>query len=268
VYIEPPECYDFYINHDHLEENPLTKHIWETFFDSHAEHYMKNGFTKHTLQEVDFLIEELKLPPGSRILDIGCGTGRHSIELTRRGYSMTGVDISTGMLREAETAAKEAGVTVEWVHSDAVQFEATRPYDAVICLCEGAFGLLNRDEDPTEHALKIFGNMNHALKPGAQLVLTTLNAYAKIRELTQEDIDAGRFDPVTMIESHVTTWDLPEGKKEVQVRERRYFPSELRLLLQTCGFAVENIWGGTAGNWKRKALNLDEIEIMLVARKK
>ncbi|UEC43101.1 MAG: hypothetical protein METHAR1v1_1080006 [Methanothrix sp.] len=53
------------------------------FFDAHAPIYYDNVFTKNTLQEVDFLIEELALPPAGSILDVGCGTGRHSIELAQ-----------------------------------------------------------------------------------------------------------------------------------------------------------------------------------------
>ena len=62
-------------------------------------------------------------------------------------------------------------------------------------------------------------------------------------------------------------WDLPEGKKQVEVKERRYFPFELKQMFSQVGLKVENIWGGTAGNWKRQNNNLDEIEIMVVATK-
>lgn len=71
---------------------------WEEFFDAHAPVYEDNIFTKNTLPEMDLLIEELSLPPGGSILDVGCGTGRHSIELARRGYSVTGLDLSPEML--------------------------------------------------------------------------------------------------------------------------------------------------------------------------
>ncbi len=74
------------------------KSVWETFFDAHAEIYDENVFTKNTVNEVDFLLEELGLAPGGSVLDVGCGTGRHSIELAKRGYSVTGLDISSEML--------------------------------------------------------------------------------------------------------------------------------------------------------------------------
>jgi cyclopropane fatty-acyl-phospholipid synthase-like methyltransferase len=89
------------------------KTTWERFFDAHAPIYDLNGFTKNTTKEVDFLIEELALPPGGSVLDVGCGTGRHSIELAKRGYAVTGLDLSTEMLARATEASKAAKLNVE-----------------------------------------------------------------------------------------------------------------------------------------------------------
>jgi 2-polyprenyl-3-methyl-5-hydroxy-6-metoxy-1,4-benzoquinol methylase len=82
------------------------KSTWEEFFDAHAPIYEDNVFTKNTIREVDFLIEELSLPPAGSILDVGCGTGRHSIELARRGYSVNGLDLSREMLGRAAASAE------------------------------------------------------------------------------------------------------------------------------------------------------------------
>ena len=240
---------------------------WEEFFNGHAPVYMDNSFTKNTVQEVDFLIQELNLPPGSHVLDIGCGTGRHAIELAKRGYQVTGVDISSGMLAEAEKAAKEAGTRVTLVHADATKFTSSESFDAAICLCEGAFCLLGKDDDPLEHDQKILHNICCVLKPGARLILTTLNGCRMIRQFTQKDIENGRFNPVTMVEVSATEYDTPEGKKSVVVRERGYIPTELVMLFRSTGFEVEHIGGGTAGNWGRRSIDLDEMEVMVIARK-
>ena len=245
----------------------MNKNNWEAFFDVHAPHYMSNGFTRNTRTEVDFIVDEFQLPAGGTILDVGCGTGRHSIELAKRGYKVTGVDISAGMLAEAKKAAAAANVEVEWIQSDAVAFSPAESFDAVICLCEGAFGLVGKEEEPIQHDLAILENIHKGLKPQGRFILTTLNAYAKIRSLTQEDVDSGRFNPVTMIEHYIDEWDMPEGKKQVEVKERRYFPAELKEMFHQAGLLVENIWGGTAGNWERKNIKLDEIEVMVTAAK-
>jgi len=96
-------------------------------------------------------------------------------------------------------------------------------------------------------------------------VLTVLNAAAMLRKHTNEDIATGRFDPLTLVESS----ECPprEGLPAIAVRERAFVATELLLLFRLAGMSVINMWGGTAGNWGRRSLDLDEIEIMVVARK-
>ena len=88
-----------------------------------------------------------------------------------------------------------------------------------------------------------------------------------IRQASQEDVENGRFDPVTLVEVYTVEWGTPQGKKSLQVRERSYVPTELAMLLRQAGFVVEHLWGGTAGDWGRRKIQLDEMEVMVVARK-
>jgi len=97
--------------------------------------------------------------------------------------------------------------------------------------------------------------------------LTAPNACRLIRQVTQEDVENGGFDPVTMVEVFTVEWDTPQGKKSLLVRDRKYVPTELVMLLRQAGLEVEHIWGGTAGNWGRRKIYLDEMEIMVVARR-
>src|SRR5687768_5728578 len=162
------------------------KSTWEAFFDAHAPIYEDNVFTKNTILEVDFLLEELSLPLGGSILDVGCGIGRHSIELAKRGYSVTGLDLSSEMLARAAEAAKATDVNVDWVHADATRFSLPRKYDGAICLCEGACGLLAWEDDPIGQPLSILCNISRSLKPQAKAVLTVLNAAAMLRRCTDK----------------------------------------------------------------------------------
>jgi len=240
--------------------------MWRQFFDVHAPHYDENPFTKNTRVECDFLIEVMALSPEARVLDMGCGTGRHAVELARRGFRVTGVDFSAGMLEEARRKADAAGVEVEWVKADARAFSGT-DFDAAICLCEGAVGLIEHHEEPVAHDLEIFRAIGRALRPGAPFVMTALNAYATIRRMTDEAVQAGQFDPATMISFYEDEFELPEGKTPMKIRERLFIPPEMVAMLHHAGLRVEHIWGGTAGDWGKRPIKLDEIEAMYVSRK-
>ncbi|MCP4631391.1 MAG: class I SAM-dependent methyltransferase [candidate division Zixibacteria bacterium] len=244
-----------------------SKHELQEFFNGHAPEYMKNVFVKNTIAEVDFIIKELQLAPNSSILDVGCGTGRHSIELAKRGYMVTGIDISEGMLNEAEKTAQNEGVEVNFIRSNAVEFKIDSLLDNAICLCEGAFSLLAKDDDPIEHDLKILKNIYNSLNADGKLILTALNACKMIRKYTNEDVGKGKFDPVNMFENSEMEWDSPEGKRVVKFRERGYVATELRLLFKMAGFKTLNLWGGTAGNWGKRQIDLDEMEIMIIGEK-
>ena len=241
------------------------KSSWETFFDQHAEVYNENVFTRNTLEEVDFLVETLGLAPGAAILDVACGTGRHSVELARRGYRMTGLDFSAGMLAKAAEAARAAGVEVEWVRGDATSFSFPRRFDAALCLCEGAFGLLGRDDDPIEQPLAILRNIAACLRPGAKCVFTLLNGLRRIRQYGGADVEAGRFDPLLLVESG--EYPPREGLPPVPVRERGFVPTELVLLFRLAGIPVQSITGAKLGQWgATKSLDPDDMEIMVVAQ--
>jgi SAM-dependent methyltransferase len=238
---------------------------WKTFFNGHAPDYDDNVFTKNTDFEVAFLIEELELSPGAAILDVGCGTGRHAVPLAELGYAVTGVDLSEGMLAQARAKADAAGVAVDWVQSDATQFSLQKEFDAAICLCEGAFGLLGGGDDAIEHPLAILRNVSNCLKPGARTLFTVLNGFRTARRYKQEDVERDTFDPLTL--SEVSELSPADAAPAVRLRERAFVPTELVLLFRLAGMDILHIWGGTAGNWGRRKIDLDEYEIMVVARK-
>jgi len=243
------------------------KNEWITFFDHYAPFYLQEAFTRNTLQEVEFILEEFGLPAGSHILDVGCGVGRHAVELARHGLRVTGIDISEGMLSEGRRRAAQEDVSVEWVQADASDFHLPELADAAICLCEGAFGLLGSGDDPYQHELRILSCIHAAIKPQARFILTTLNGMAKIRAASEEQVSQGVFDPMAIMETFSMEYETPEGKRSIALKERGFVPSELRLMLQVAGFTVEHLYGGTAGAWHRGPVQLDEMEIMAIARK-
>ncbi len=223
------------------------------------ENYLEYVFTKGTVQEVDFLLAELNLSKGLRLLDIGCGAGRHSLELARRGFETVGVDISFGLVDVAKRVATQEKLKATFFLQDARELEFHNEFDAAICLCEGAFGLAG-DEAGHRDILK---GVYRALKPSGAFVLTAINALSGIRNAKAES-----FDPYTLTEMFDETLTSPDGQtKEVKLYTTAFTYRELKWLLQDAGFEVTAGYGCVAGNFERKPLSLDDIEIMMIATK-
>jgi 2-polyprenyl-3-methyl-5-hydroxy-6-metoxy-1,4-benzoquinol methylase len=223
------------------------------------ENYLEYVFTKGTLQEVDFLIDELNLSNNSQILDVGCGAGRHSLELARRGFQTVGIDISSGLIDVAKAIARKENLDANFYIHDARGLEFSQEFDAAICLCEGAFGLAG-DEAGHRAILK---NVYRALCPGGVFVLTAINALSGIRNAKAET-----FDSYTLTATLTETIYSPDGQsKEVTMYVTAFTYRELKWLLQDAGFEVIAAYGCVAGKFEHKPLTLDDTEIMMIARK-
>ncbi len=95
------------------------KQWYETLFEYYANSYDKEVFTQGTIGECDFIEKEISYDKSVRILDIGCGTGRHAVELSKRGYQITGVDLSTSQLKRAREKTEEQNLQIDFQHHDA-----------------------------------------------------------------------------------------------------------------------------------------------------
>jgi SAM-dependent methyltransferase len=168
------------------------------------------------------------------------------------------------MLAQARNAAECTGVTLQLIECNAMDILFENEFDAAICLCEGALTLLGSDDDPFERDQQVLTNICRALKPGGKFITTVLNAYRKIREATDEDVAAGKLDPVTLVEAMVETVETDNGPLDLIVHERGYTPPEFIRMLTCAGFTVDHIYGGTAGDWGRRQVKLDEMEFMAI----
>src|SRR5947209_4031542 len=101
--------------------------------------YLRYSFTKGTAQEVAFLVDALQLEPGMRLLDVGCGPGRHSHALAALGVEVHGIDISPRFIELAREGAP-VGATFEVCDARQLPFDAE--FDSAISLCQGGFGLV------------------------------------------------------------------------------------------------------------------------------
>jgi len=220
--------------------------------------YLRYDFTKGTAQEVGFLIDVLGLPPGARILDVGCGPGRHSIALAEAGYAVTGIDVSRRFLDIAAEDARSRGVQLALFEVDAREMPFDDEFDAVISICQGGFGLMGKDDS------LILKRMQEATKPGGRVVLTAFSAFYEARADRPEatfDVDAG------VVHETMTVKDEYGSEHPFDAWTSVFTPRELRLLAIGCGLVPEHVWSVSPGDFGRHPPDVDRYEFMLVARR-
>ena len=122
------------------------KQWYETLFENYGQKYDSESFTQGTIGECDFIEQEIGFNKLIKILDVGCGTGRHAIELSTRGYNVTGIDLSDSQLARARGKAEKQGLKIDFLRYDARNLPFMNEYELVIMLCEGAFPLMETDE--------------------------------------------------------------------------------------------------------------------------
>ncbi|KAB3548014.1 MAG: class I SAM-dependent methyltransferase, partial [ANME-2 cluster archaeon] len=147
------------------------KQWYESLFENYGKKYDDENFTQGTIGECNFIEKEIDFNKSLKIIDIGCGTGRHSIELARRGYKVTGIDLSESQLARAKEKAKAQNLQIDFQKHDARKLPFKNEYDLAIMLCEGAFSLMETDEMNYE----ILRNATNSLKAAGKLIFTTLN---------------------------------------------------------------------------------------------
>ncbi len=220
--------------------------------------YLRYSFTKGTPQEVPFLIETLRLRRGQRLLDVGCGPGRHAVAFARSGLAVTGIDVSSRFLELAAESARAAGVSASFFEADARRMPFEDEFDVVVSICQGAFGLMGGDDSIVLH------RMTEALKPGGVLVVTAFSALFEASHPRPEaafDVDAGLVHERTTVKSEAGE------EREVDLWTGVYTPRELRLLAIGVGLVPEHVWSVEPGDFARRRPDLEHPELMLVARK-
>ena len=147
------------------------KQWYEELFDNYGNQYDKESFTQGTICECNFIEKELNYDKSLKIIDIGCGTGRHSIELVKRGYSVMGIDLSESQLKKAREKAQINNLKIDFLQHDARNLPFENQFDIAIMLCEGGVPLMETDEMNFE----ILKNVTKSLKSSAKFIFTTLN---------------------------------------------------------------------------------------------
>jgi 2-polyprenyl-3-methyl-5-hydroxy-6-metoxy-1,4-benzoquinol methylase len=252
------------------------KQWYEELFENYANKYDREEFTKGTVGECDFIEKEINYNKKVKILDIGCGTGRHSIELSKRGYSVTGIDLSESQLQRARQKASLESLNIEFKKHDARTPHHSNEFDLVIMLCEGGFPLMETDE----MNFQILQNAANALKANSKFIFTTLNGlfplFHSVNDFHSKSAKEGNatyknntFDLMTFRDHNITEFVDDSGiKKSLSCNERYYVPSEITWLLKSLHFICIDIFGAKIGAFSRNdTLTTEDFEMLVVAEK-
>lgn len=200
---------------------------------------------------MDFLFDALGLQAGMRVLDVGCGPGRHAHALRARGCAVVGLDISAAFLSAAGVGS--------WVRADARRLPFVRDtFDAAISLCQGGFGLLGGVDDAG-----VLVEMARVVRPGGSLAVSAFSAYFAVRHLE----DGETFDADAGVNHERTSVLSPEGlAAEFDLWTTCFTPRELRLIAAAAGVEVAGVWAVTPGSYGRRPPDTDHPEFLLLGQ--
>ena len=204
---------------------------------------------------------------GLRVLDLCCGFGRVSAELARRGFAVTGVDITESYLQTAREEASYENLNIEYIRADARDFVRTQFFDAAVNLYI-SFGYFDNQEDDR----LLLSNVYESLKTGGVFIIETLGKEIAARDFTESEcFRRAGFTVLTEYET-LDSWTFlknrwilfKDGKKvEKTFTQRLYSASELRALLLEAGFAKVEIYG----DWDESPYDHRAAKLIAVGRK-
>jgi 2-polyprenyl-3-methyl-5-hydroxy-6-metoxy-1,4-benzoquinol methylase len=222
---------------------------WEDIFDErYLEFYDGLLPLREATADAAFIDRALALRPGSHVLDLGCGFGRHTVPLARRGHHVTGLDLSAVMLEHARTLAASAGVEVEWLQRDMRNLTGLGPFDACVCL----YTVLGYFTDE-EHE-RIVRDVHALLRPRGRFLLDLTNPLALLphwpgtsRRETSAGVstEASVYDAMTARLTTRRVLRTPDGKRRELPTTvvRMYAPHETKRMLESAGFEIEQVYG-------------------------
>lgn len=228
-------------------QEPKPWHEQDEFWDTFAPTLFTEEHWSRAPEEVEHIISLLGIKDGARVLDLCCGPGRHSLELARRGFRVTGVDRTQRYLDSASQQAEEKGLEVEFVLDDMRIFCRADAFDAVINVYT-AFGYFEDPEDDHQVVMNVF----RSLRSGGVFLLDMMSKEVLARKFRERDWR--EQDGVLVLQEREVArnwswienrWILLKGNERTEFRlsHRLYSATELMSLLTTCGFGQVDAYG-------------------------
>ncbi|MGN6108777.1 MAG: class I SAM-dependent methyltransferase [Kofleriaceae bacterium] len=201
-----------------------------------------------TQAEAEFVANAMSLTPGAQVLDVGCGYGRHAMELAARGFHVVGLDLSTPLLVRGGEEANRRGLQINFVRGDMRELDFEAQFDGAYCL----FSTFGYFDDETNK--KTVANIARALKPGGRVLIEILNRDYVIADLPTrvwwegdgcvvlEEVELNYFSSRIQVNRSVVFDDGRQLEQEISVRA--YSLHEVGKLMHAAGFRVLEVSGG------------------------
>lgn len=220
---------------------------WEELFNDDFIRTMAKITDSQIAAEVDFIEDSLGVAKGGAMLDLACGTGRHAIELSRRGYGVVGYDLSLAMLARAADEAQDRDQKLNFVQGDMRDMTFEDTFDGIFSWCT-SFGYFDEEKNS-----QVVTRVHRALRQGGQFLLDVVNRDYIIRQAPSLAwyegegcvcMDEMQVDWVTSRMRVKRTMMMDDGRtKELEYSIRLYSLHELGKMLHDCGFRVCEVSG-------------------------
>ncbi|TDB64203.1 class I SAM-dependent methyltransferase [Arundinibacter roseus] len=227
---------------------------YHTFFEGLPQiAWKQNQEEDQTEWEVDFLQDVLEISPGEQVLDVMAGYGRHALPLARRGFVMTGVDISAEYCEEFEQVAQVEILPVTVVQSDFLAIDLPHtPFDAAYCL-GNSFSFF-----PREIMIDFLQKISEHIKPGGRFVAHTQLLAESILPNFQERswmpvgqdilyLTSNQYDAMKGVILSELTYVKGREQMTRQVEQYVYSLSEVHALFQQAGLHLTEVFGSLDG---------------------
>jgi cyclopropane fatty-acyl-phospholipid synthase-like methyltransferase len=196
------------------------------------------------------ILKNVELTQGAKVIDLGCGSGRHSILFARKCFDVTGVDLSENLLKVAERSAKNENLNIKFVKADLRHFDMEQQYDIAVNLFT-SFGYFDTDEEN----FSVFRTANRLLRKGGYFVFDYLNRTYLEKNLVRESkkvksheniiqkrrIEGDRVVKDIIIQYNGTSKTFFESVKMYRI-------GELRKAIEENGLAIKKTFGDFTGS--------------------